>query len=145
MPIYLEAPPFDPRGPDGQGRNRLRIDCIDPTPRCALRPRSFPTLRESQNTMLAAWNGQFASCTNQGECSSCAHGSHRFSLPKDDEQLVIRQDANGTLHYTTDLAAGWNAHMITLHWDDLASLEDGWVFGRAQRDQHSEFITVTRV
>ncbi|HBO6305205.1 MULTISPECIES: hypothetical protein [Pseudomonas] len=66
-------------------------------------------------------------------------------MPKDDEQLVIRQDANGMLHYTTDLAAGWNAHLIPLDWDDLASLEDGWVFGRAQRDQHSEFITVTRV
>lgn len=145
MPIYLEAPPFDPRGPDGQGRNRLRVDGIDPAPRCALRPRSFPTLRESQNTLLAAWSGQFGRCTNQGKCSTCSLVSRRFSLPEGDPKFVIRQDANGSLHYTTDLAAGWNAVLTPLDWDDLASLEDGWLFSRAKRDQHGEFITVTRV
>lgn len=145
MPIFLEAPTQDPRGPDGQGRNRLRVDSLDPTPRCALRPRSFPTLRESQNTMLAQWNGQFGRCISQGMCESCGHASYRFRLPEGLEHLVIRLHEDGSLHYSSEQDAGWAANLTPIDWDDLATLEDGWVISRASRDQHSEFITITRV
>lgn len=144
MPIFLPGPNVDPKGPDGQGRNRLRVDAIEPTARCALRPRTFAALRESQNTALAQWGGHFAPCTGSGQCSECPRATRQFSMDAAPGELFVRLHAEGSVHYTADLAGGWNAELFLIDWDDLAALESGWRLGRLQRDEHSHFIAISR-
>nr|WP_233337831.1 hypothetical protein [Pseudomonas aeruginosa] len=144
MPIYLEGPSYDPRGPDGDGRNRLRIDSIDPQPRCALRPRTFAGLRESMNTAIAQWGSHFDVCSGGGECSACFRFTRRHNIQSPPDALIVRLHPDGSLHYTSDVKAGWNASLTPIAWDDLASLEEGWSLGRVLRDEHSQYIPLNR-
>jgi len=52
MPIFLPAPAHQPTGPDGQGWNRLTVAAPAPSAQCALRPRTYAALAESQDTRL---------------------------------------------------------------------------------------------
>jgi hypothetical protein len=76
MPIYLEAPRYNPGGPDGQGWNRLSL-CAhigSGMPQCALRPRSLAALATThRSTRLADW-GHYGPCTQRerrGDCAGC--------------------------------------------------------------------------
>src|ERR1700761_7583079 len=70
MPIYLPRPRRDPRGPDGQGWNRIHFYPVG-YDECALRPTDAATLMESSNSWRASY-GLFGPCvTDDGDCPNC--------------------------------------------------------------------------
>ena len=143
MPIYLEENAFNPNGPDGQGRNRLRFDTLDPQPRCALRPRSYATLRESQNTSLAKWNGNFDLCKGGGQCSACPRLKHQFALDAFTPDVMIRIDEQARLHAMDRPEDGWASYGRFVEWEDIAAV-DGWRIGKHGADAHSPFFLLHR-
>lgn len=143
MPIFLESSGYNPIGPDGQGRNRLKIDSIDPQPRCALRPSSYPALRESQDTRLAQWSGSFGICTNAGRCNGCERSGHQFELEAFTSEVMIRIDAQNRLHAMNKADEGWSSYGRFLNWEDLAAIK-GWRIGRSGSDRHSQYILIHR-
>ncbi|MFI1703006.1 hypothetical protein [Streptomyces griseoruber] len=71
MPIHLRAPEAPAGGPDGKGWNRLSLNSHGGfLAQCALRPRRWGALLESQDTRRARWGG-FGVCTNRGNCEDC--------------------------------------------------------------------------
>jgi len=68
---------YDPRGPDGRGRNRLRIEVMQPMPRCALRPRT-------RAAALDLWRGmvRFGVPTAYGYCIGTHCQSCRINSPR---------------------------------------------------------------
>lgn len=77
MPIFLEPPTtYQPGGPDGKGWNRLSLNAHMGTPagRCALRPRTYPTLHTiGRGSRLCEWGAQWAACDHKpaGDCTTC--------------------------------------------------------------------------
>jgi hypothetical protein len=68
---------YDPRGPDGRGRNRLRIEYIEPTPRCALRPRTKAAALDLWRGMARFGNTTaYAPCIGES-CQACPVNSPR--------------------------------------------------------------------
>lgn len=61
MPIHLTAPRGHPPGAP---------EVYTPPAQCALRPTSYPSLVESQDTRRARW-GSFGPCTREGHCIDC--------------------------------------------------------------------------
>ena len=71
---YFLEPSWEhnPKGPDGQGWNRLAIIALEPSPRCSMRPRSrqaaLDTLRGmARFGVITAYD----ECTGQGRCATC--------------------------------------------------------------------------
>ena len=61
----------NPKGPDGQGRNRLGINPMDPFDRCAMRPKSKAAAMDLLRGMLSAtMPTAFDLCDGNG-CASC--------------------------------------------------------------------------
>ena len=71
MPVFLEAPSY-PRGPDGQGWNRLNLSAhFDIRHQCGLRPTTYATLFDSM-TGRQGWGG-YLRCPERGpgHCPTC--------------------------------------------------------------------------
>jgi hypothetical protein len=151
VPVFLEPPRPAPRGPDGQGWNRLSLNAHIglPAAQCALQPRSYPHLVESQDTRKARWGG-YGRCVTAGDCLSCRvlTGPGR-ALVRDTGRvlarlrpgrmvgdLVVQQSAD-RVFLVDDPAAGWDTGLEEWAWHELARL-DGWTVGRAFRDVHSD-------
>ena len=73
--LYFLEPSWqhNPKGPDGQGWNRLAIIPIEPSPRCSMRPRTrqaaLDTLRGmARFGIITAYDV----CTGQGNCAGCS-------------------------------------------------------------------------
>lgn len=143
MPLYLPAPAHDPRGPDGRGWNRLRVESIVGD-QCALLPHSYAALYEAQDTRRAAW-GPFGPCHRAGACTGCP----RFTQLRETRTLIafpgprvlVRLAGDGPIpqpHVMTDPdpAAGWASASTPMAWNELVRLA-GWKLGRQHHDEHS--------
>lgn len=154
MPIHLRAPSHQPGGPDGQGWNRLSLNAhiSGDQDQCALRPRSFATLWESQSTTRARWGG-YSPCASDGRCTDCpvfaALDDDPKWLPAHTDRVLVRlkesdNDGGGWLgapapvpYVVDDPDAGWASPRYRWTWTGLRRLR-GWRVGRAHRDEHSD-------
>lgn len=143
MPIYLKPPAHKPTGPDGEGRNRLRIDILEPTPRCALRPRQYSALREAFDTRLAQWGGHFDVCDGPGKCGACPRLERRFELDAFGDRVMVRIDSQGRPYAMDRPEEGWGSWSMFLSWADIGSIE-GWRVGPQERDDVSGYFWMTR-
>ena len=122
--IRLQPPEYDPRGPDGKGRNRLRIEYRDLSPQCALRPTSYATLVESQDTRRARW-GSFRECAGAGPCTSCPTPRAEQQLPAFGDRVCVRIEETPTGEQPWVMNRpdrGWGERGMPVSWDVLAQL-----------------------
>ncbi|MFD7205923.1 hypothetical protein [Streptomyces sp. NPDC059893] len=139
MPIRLPAPTPRPGGPNDQGMNRIALNpaALGVDDQCALRPRSFATLWESQDTRRARWGG-FGPCVQDGDCPTCpifrAEPQHLDAFAS---RILVRIAADGRPHLMNRAEDGWASLSIRWTWQELARL-DGWTLGRRHHDEHSE-------
>lgn len=144
MPIYLPAPKHDPRGPDGQGWNRLGLHfaTLKPQDQCALRPRDTKSLREMQDTRRARWGG-YGVCPAKGACEGCAVFHDHFEFDPLADRVLVRVDHRGHAWLMDKPHAGWSSKAIPVTWQQLA-LIDGWQLGSDYRDKHSRGFWLVR-
>lgn len=142
MPIYLQVPAHRNGGPDGQGWNRVSLGTLAGD-ECALRPRGYSHLRESQDTRRARYGG-YGPCISNGKCTECpifqAAPKH---LDAFDDRVLVRVDLHGSPHIMNRPEDGWASLSMRWTWQDLARL-DGWTVGRAHRDEHSDGFWLER-
>jgi hypothetical protein len=139
MPIYLEAPARKPGGPDGKGWNRLSLNAHmgDGMAQCALRPRSYSTLYESQDTRLARWAG-FGACVGDGGCGTCPIlSAEPIELRSFVRDVLVRIDDAGELYVMNKPEQGWDSSAQRWTWDEIARL-NGWRLGDRYADEHGE-------
>ncbi|GHE32147.1 hypothetical protein GCM10017673_38690 [Streptosporangium violaceochromogenes] len=143
MPIYLRAPEPEPGGPDGRGWNRLTLNAHMGAPRgrCALRPRSYAALFESQDTRRARWGGGFADCTGGGRCGSCPVFEDLEAgkpLRAFTDRVLVRVGPRDGLPYLMNHPdRGWDSSARRWSWEDLARI-CGWELDGRQVDEHGE-------
>lgn len=154
MAIRLEAPQHDPRGPDGQGWNRLSLNAHmgSQGPQCALRPRSYPLLWESQDSRRARWGG-YGACIRPDEtrdpCGGCPVLAKRTELRSFTPAVLARIERRSVGEGFQAQAAdrvwlmnrpdnGWAEHGVIWSWDDLARLQGWRVDSRRYRDEHGD-------
>ena len=159
MPIYLEGPEPSPGGPDGQGWNRLSLNAHmhTPTARCAMRPRTYPTLHTiGRDSRLCEWGGQWAACDHRpgGDCTACPRlvGPIRplcvsatvttvmvrvYEPDRVDDLLPGGIPAQLRICVRDNGGDGdWNAAAVWT-WEELARLTGaGWKVGRQFHDHH---------
>lgn len=85
---------YKPKGPDGQGRNRLAINVMEPSPRCLLRPRSrqaaLDYLRGIRLPELATY---YDGCTHpESKCSKCVRATRARESWR--PEWIVREDQN---------------------------------------------------
>ena len=85
MPIHLPAPAHRNGGPDGQGWNRMSLGTLAGD-ECALRPRDYSHLVESQDTRRARYGGY-------GPCIACGRCLNACPLGLEPNQVSIRVEA----------------------------------------------------
>lgn len=157
MPIYLPRPPHDPRGPDGKGWNRIGLYNADlSADECALRPRSYGALWESQDTRRATY-GVYGPCTRQGQCDGCpvlaaiVNGPAPPLRPAGVDRVLVRVKSRPafpdalfdqcmihTPHLMDDPEQGWHSASTPTTWDRLShALGHGWTLGRRHVDDDS--------
>jgi len=135
MPIHLLPPNEDPRGPDGRGRNRLRVDTMTLSSQCALKPKSYPSLKyESTNTMLARW-GWFGTCHKNGDCKNCEM-LQPTELDFGQEKALVRIDEENNPWIMNKPERGWGEYGKKVTWEFLARLR-GWKIGETHKDEES--------
>lgn len=143
MPIHLIAPGHNPNGPDGQGWNRMAVGSLAGD-ECALRPRTYAALRESQDTRRARYGG-FGPCINDGACETCpiftTAPKHLTSF--DDRVLVRIHPHDGHLYLMNRPEDGWASGAHRWTWAEVARL-DGWEIGRRHNDEHGDGFWITR-
>lgn len=149
MPIYLPAPACDPCGPDGQGRNRLRVEILDPLPQCALKPRTMrKLLLETYDTQHARWGG-FGPCDGHGQCSRCPLHTDPQPLGFRAAQLAVRVDETGRPWIMHHLEKGWASYGEPVSLTRLANAPDyAFIDGRRTRiwrDADSDYVWLTKV
>lgn len=158
MPIMLEPPHVDPRGPDGQGWNRLTIAHYGrPGAQCALRPRSYESLLYAHNTPLASWGG-YGPCTQQQK--GCTHCPRLAALQKGERleafgpavlvRLRDRTVGDGLFAQTylepwlmNKPQDGWASWGMTWPWEKIARLR-GWDVGPRYRDDDGDGFWLLR-
>lgn len=151
MPVYLSQPRHDGRGPDGQGWNRLSLNAGPTVDQCALKPSSYATLWESQNTTRARF-GSFGPCTREGACSDCpvlaeALNPEPFRAFTDSVLVRVLSRPSRVGVFGTDTRVphlmnkpeqGWGSTSFPTTWQRLAQIiGHGWTLGRRHVDQDS--------
>lgn len=145
MPIYLEAPAPALGGPDGRGWTRMSIGSMGGLvgDQCALRPRDYSHLRESQDTRRARYGG-YGPCIAAGKCETCPIFQ---AAPKElrslDDQVLVRIHRDGRPYLMNRPEDGWASLALRWTWQDLARL-DGWSIGRRYSDEHSDGFWLIR-
>lgn len=143
MPIHLITPEQKPGGPDSQGWNRMSLGSLAGD-ECALRPRTYPALRESQDTRRARYGG-FGPCIKGGDCVNCPIFK---TAPKplaalDDRVLVRIHPHDGHLYLMNRPEDGWASGALRWTWAEVARIE-GWDIGRRHHDEHSDGFWINR-
>lgn len=138
---------YSPRGPDGQGRNRLRVDALSPSARCMAQPTSFQAAWEVFHRpahVRASW-GFFRPCTHE-RCATCpvaarARGPRRRLMS---DASVIREDEQGRVWLLSRRDGGWAE--FGLPYDSWADLLLDWelVVERWSSDEHGRYYTVSK-
>ncbi|MET9914775.1 hypothetical protein ABZZ74_50300 [Streptomyces sp. NPDC006476] len=159
MPIYLREPEPAPGGPDGKGWNRLSLNAHGGTgPQCALRPRRWGALLESQDTRRARWGG-FGRCINRGQCDGCpvlqAWRGQCTVVPLNAPRALVRVEP---LFAPDTLVTGPSGYRLWVTtgpedrdfrnrqpwtWEDAARIR-GWELGSAYHDEHGEGFWLER-
>lgn len=146
MPIYLKAPTPANGGPDGRGWTRLSIGSMGALvdDECALRPRDYSHLRESQDTRRARYGG-FGPCIAAGRCRECPifQSAPRYLASLADRVLVRVHPEDGRPYLMNRPEDGWASMARRWTWQELARL-DGWEVGRRHRDEHGEGFWLER-
>ena len=138
MPVYLEPEnDYSPQGPDGRGRNRLRIELLSASPQCAIRPLLITKLKEAMDTRLAQ-HGYFGRCDHGGQCETCPRLKRRTTLESFGNQVLFREDPEdpSIVWAMNKPEDGWASSGYRWKLEDIAVLE-GWRLGRLFRDEHS--------
>lgn len=147
MPIHLKAPEPALGGPDGRGWTRLSIASMGALveDECALRPRDYSHLRESQDTRRARYGG-YGPCIADGKCETCPilQSPPRHLASLDDRVLVRVHPTDGRPYLMNRPEDGWASLARRWTWQDLARL-DGWEIGRRYSDEHSAGFWLHRV
>ena len=147
MPIYLKAPTPANGGPDGRGWTRFSVNSMGAlvSDQCALRPRDYSHLRESQDTRRARYGG-YGPCINDGNCTECPIlQSTPLTLDSLDDRILVRVHPSDRLPYLMNRPEdGWASLAKRWTWQDLARL-NGWTVGRAYEDEHSPGFWLHRV
>ena len=100
--------PRTPRGPDGQGWNRLSINPMGPIDRCALKPQSRQAALDTARGMAQFGNKiAYGRCEGDRDCTSCAHANRE----RDDwnPAWLIREDEKGHVWLLGNQENGWAA------------------------------------
>ncbi|MEU1180600.1 hypothetical protein ABZ464_23660 [Streptomyces sp. NPDC005820] len=161
MPIYLKAPAAPAGGPDGKGWNRLSLNAHGGfLAQCALRPRRWGALLESQDTRRARWGG-FGVCTNRGDCEACtlrkAINEQPTTVEVNAPRVLVRVEE---IHAGDDVVfnagpAGWRLWVTTgpddrdyrnrrpWVWEEAARV-NGWDLGRPYVDEHGDGFWLER-
>lgn len=146
MPIHLKAPEPVRGGPDGRGWTRLSIASMGGLAgdECALRPRDYSHLRESQDTRRARYGG-YGPCIGSGDCEQCPilQSAPRRLDSLDDRVLVRVHPSDGRPYLMNRPEDGWASLGLRWTWQDLARLE-GWEIGRRHHDEHSDGFWIER-
>ncbi len=146
MPIYLQAPTPANGGPDGRGWTRLSIGSMGALvdDECALRPRDYSHLVESQDTRRARYGG-YGPCVGSGDCVQCPilQSAPRHLDSLDDRVLVRVHPSDGRPYLMNRPEDGWASLAKRWTWQDLARL-DGWEIGRRHCDEHSDGFWLIR-
>jgi len=147
MPIYLKAPTPANGGPDGRGWTRLSVNSMGVLvdDQCALRPRDYSHLRESQDTRRARYGG-YGPCISGGNCMECPIlQSAPRTLAALDGRVLARVHPSDRRPYLMNRPEdGWASLAQRWTWQDLARL-DGWEIGRRHRDEHGDGFWLERV
>ncbi|MGA5599591.1 hypothetical protein ACPCUF_00895 [Streptomyces griseoincarnatus] len=161
MPIYLPAPEAPAGGPDGKGWNRLSLNAHGGLPaQCALRPRRWGALLESQDTRRARWGG-FGPCIRRGDCEQCplrrALNEHPTVVEVNAPRVLVRVEplyADDRVMFNAG-PDGWRLWVTTgpddrdyrdrkpWSWEDAARVL-GWDLGRPYIDEHGEGFWLER-
>lgn len=140
MPIHLKAPTPANGGPDGRGWTRLSIGSMGALvdDECALRPRDYSHLVESQDTRRARYGG-YGPCIGSGGCEQCPilQSAPRHLESLDDRVLVRVHPSDGRPYLMNRPEDGWASLGLRWTWQDLARL-DGWEIGRRYSDEHGD-------
>ncbi|MFI6140366.1 hypothetical protein ACIBCC_19525 [Streptomyces griseus] len=146
MPIYLPAPAHRNGGSDGQGWNRLSVASMGGLAgdECALRPRDYSHLRESQDTRRARYGG-YGPCVTAGNCEACPifRAAPRTLSSLDDRVLVRVHPVDRRPYLMNRPDDGWASLALRWTWQDLARL-DGWEIGRRHVDEHGDGFWLNR-
>lgn len=159
MPIYLRAPEAPAGGPDGKGWNRLSLNAHMGLPnQCALRPRRWGALLESQDTRRAHWGG-FGPCINRGNCDDCpmleALHTRCTVVPVNAPRVLVRVELVFTPGTMFTGPAGYRLWVTTgpddqdyrnrqpWSWEDVVRVR-GWDLGRGYYDEHGEGFWLER-
>lgn len=142
MPIYLPAPAPPSRGPDGQGWNRTYLGSLAGE-QCALRPRDYTHLIESQDTRRARYGG-YGPCINSGKCDGCPVLRRRKTLTSFDDRVLVRvHEMDGRPYLMNRPEDGWASLAQRWTWEELSRLE-GWSFGPRYHDEHGSGFWLLR-
>ncbi|MEU7737864.1 hypothetical protein AB0B51_33185 [Streptomyces griseus] len=146
MPIYLPAPAHRNGASDGQGWNRLSVASMGGLAgdECALRPRDYSHLRESQDTRRARYGG-YGPCVTAGNCEVCPiFRATPRTLPSLDDRVLVRVHPVDRRPYLMNRPDdGWASLALRWTWQDLARL-DGWEIGRRHVDEHGDGFWLNR-
>ncbi|GGX56042.1 hypothetical protein [Streptomyces chartreusis] len=159
MPIYLREPAPAPRGPDRKGWNRLSLNAHGGIgAQCALRPRRWGALLESQDTRRARWGG-FGRCIGRGQCDACpvleAWRGQCTVVPVNAPRALVRIEPVFAPNTLVTGPAGYRLWVTTgpsdsnyrtrqpWTWEDAARVR-GWTLGPAYVDEHGEGFWLER-
>lgn len=146
MPIHLPAPEPVLGGPDGRGWTRLSIASMGglSNDECALRPRDYTHLRESQDTRRARY-GSYGPCISDGKCETCPiFQAPPLELQSLDDRVLVRiHPHDGRVYLMNRPEDGWASLGLRWTWQDLRRL-NGWEIGRRHQDEHSDGFWLER-
>jgi len=111
--------PHDPRGPDGQGRNRLGIWSMSPTPRCSLRPQTRQAALDTARGMAALGSiTSYGDCTSNEPCASCSR--QRKARDPWNPNWCLREDQHGNVWLLGTAASGFSGRGYCFtNWEKL--------------------------
>lgn len=140
MSIFLPAPAYDPKGPDGRGWNRISIMglCAD---ECALRPTCESAFWEAQDTRRTRY-GIYGPCTNSGNCKTCNRLHQEEQWPWFGSEILVRIDEKGAPWVMNRPDEGWGEYGRPTTWEYLSSLQS--VTFERYRDKYGRGIMIRR-
>jgi hypothetical protein len=131
---------YNPRGPDGQGWNRLAIHPLRPTVRCILRPTTRQAALDTARGMARLGViTAYGECTSNLQCSACSRGSNERE--KWQPGWLIREDSQGRVWLLGNRERGWASFGYCYpHWEAIISSVDVPMLKR-HTDEHGFYWT----
>ena len=139
--VLREPPEYDPRGPDGRGRNRLRIEffgSVEAKQLCRLRPRNAKALWEALER-----DGRYADLDSCDGCGTgrCPRSCRDRGAPFHGELYRVDEDGGAWMMNRRD--RGWAELGVFVSWSDAAErLRRSPTGIRWCADKHGELVEV---